>query len=106
MAKGDAASGAAMALVRVGTRGQVTIPAKFRQELGIEPGCKLMLQQVGERRFVVEVIPQRALDDFPKVDVEVDMDEVREEMGQAIADRVCPDDPQLTPWNARSDAET
>ncbi len=83
-----------MALVRVGARGHVTIPAQFRKALGIEPGCKILLQQDGERRFSVEVIPQRSIDDFPVVDVEVDMEQVREEMGQAIAEEVYPGEAQ------------
>lgn len=82
--------GRAMALVKVQGRGQVTIPAKFREALTIEAGCTLMLQQVGTRKFMVEVIPLRTLADFPKVDVAVDMHQIREEMGQDIADRVYP----------------
>lgn len=92
MAKGDTASGAAMALARVGARGQVTIPVRFRKALGIEAGCTLVLQQVGNRKFMVEVIPLRTIDDFPTVDVIVDMHRIREEMGQEIADRVYPGD--------------
>lgn len=93
MAKGDAASGAAIALVGVGARGQVTLPAKFRKALGIEAGGKLLLQQDGERRFVVEVIPTWALEDFPKIEGEIDMAKIREEMGREIADRAWPEDP-------------
>ncbi|MDA8345607.1 MAG: AbrB/MazE/SpoVT family DNA-binding domain-containing protein [Thermaerobacter sp.] len=85
-----------MALVKVQGRGQVTIPAKFREALGIEPGYTLLLQQLGERQFVVEVIPTWSLDDFPKVDVEVDMAKIREEMGRAIAERVYPGEPPTT----------
>ena len=84
------AGGFVMALVKVQGRGQVTIPAKFREALDIEAGCTLMLQQTGERRFTVEVIPRRTLADFPTFDVDVDMEHVREQMGQDIADRVYP----------------
>ena len=82
--------GLTMALVKVQGRGQVTIPAKFREALDIETGYTLMLQQTGERRFTVEVIPRRTLADFPTFDVDVDMEHVREQMGQDIADRVYP----------------
>ncbi len=79
-----------MALVKVQGRGQVTIPTKFREALRIEAGCTLMLQQVAERRFVVEVIPRRLPEDFPTYDVDVDMDKVREAMGRAIAEQAYP----------------
>jgi len=84
-----ATEGSAMALVKVQARGQVTLPSKFREALGIEPGHVLMLQQAGERRFLVEVIPRKQLVDFPTYDVDVDMRQVREDMGKEIADRVC-----------------
>lgn len=82
--------GFTMALVKVQGRGQITLPAKFRQALGIETGYTLMLQQTGERRFTVEVIPRRTLADFPTFDVDVEMEDVRGQIGQDIADRVYP----------------
>lgn len=50
-------------------RGQITIPVKFREELGI--GYSLLLQQLGERKFMVNFIPHRTPADFPTVDIDI-----------------------------------
>ena len=79
-----------MAIVKVQGRGQITIPAKFREKLGIESGYALLLRQIGERQFIVNVIPHRTPADFPTVDIDVDMDQIREEIGRTIANEVYP----------------
>lgn len=89
-AKQLAMGGAAMALTKVQGRGQVTIPSKFREALGIESGCLLLMRQVDTQRFLVDVLPIQPLDSFPIYDGEIDMEKVREEMGQEIAREVYP----------------
>lgn len=79
-----------MALIKVQGRGQVTIPAQFREALGIKAGYTLLLQQLSERKFIVNVIPQRTSADFPTVDIDIDMEQIREDMGRSISDEVYP----------------
>lgn len=74
-----------MAIVRVTRGGRMTIPAKLRKAIGIEPGYTLLLRQVGARQFLVDVLPRRSLDSFPIFQGEVDMAEVCEQMGSALA---------------------
>jgi bifunctional DNA-binding transcriptional regulator/antitoxin component of YhaV-PrlF toxin-antitoxin module len=76
-----------MALIKVRGRGRITIPEKFRKALGIETGCMLLLRQVGDQQFIVDVLPTQSLESFPIFDGEVDMAKIREEMGRDIAGR-------------------
>lgn len=62
----------------------MTIPAKLRKAIGIEPGYALLLRQVGARQFLVDVLPRRSLDSFPIFHGEVDMAEVCEQRGSAL----------------------
>ncbi|MBI4483994.1 MAG: AbrB/MazE/SpoVT family DNA-binding domain-containing protein [Acidobacteria bacterium] len=38
-------------------RGQVVIPAEFRETIGLRPGAKVLVSLAGDRRVVVEPIP-------------------------------------------------
>ena len=72
-----------MALVRVQSRGQLTLPAAFCKAVGIRPGDVLLLEEGGPGRFEARVLSRRSLLEFPQVEVEgFDMRAIREQMEQ------------------------
>lgn len=77
----------AVAVVRVQGRGQLTLPAAFRKAVGVKPGDVLLLEERGPGHFEVRVLSRRSLLEFPRVKVdEFDMQAVREEMEQELAE--------------------
>lgn len=46
-----------MAIVKTSAKGQVVIPAEFRERIGLRPGGKVLVTLEGGRKVVVEPIP-------------------------------------------------
>ncbi len=76
-----------MATAQMQGRGQVTIPARIREALGLRPGDLLVLRVTGAGRIEAEVLHYRSLSSFLEETVEsaVALGRLREEMGDALA---------------------
>ncbi|HKH46306.1 MAG TPA: AbrB/MazE/SpoVT family DNA-binding domain-containing protein [Thermoanaerobaculia bacterium] len=53
-----------MLIARVNRKGQVTIPADVRRELGINPGDDLIFEVTSERSIQLRVVKRRRLSDL------------------------------------------
>lgn len=75
-------------LVKVGQRGQVTIPKKIRDELGIVPGSGIVLT-VKDGELIVEVINQTLFDMVGSIDSDTafSLDEMDEAAKRRVAKR-------------------
>jgi AbrB family looped-hinge helix DNA binding protein len=71
-----------MALAKVLSRGQVTLPQEVRQEANIRPGDTVNVYVVGPGQLKVEVVPRMeptAFFEAYRIDVPVDLDALRRE---------------------------
>ena len=50
-----------MAVVKTSAKGQVVIPAKIRQEIGLKPGGKVLVTSAG-KRAIIEAVPEDPID--------------------------------------------
>lgn len=80
-----------MSIVRVQSRGQITIPRRIREACGIEPGSELLVYFEDALTFGCRVLPkpadlgeilERYTVDGPGVDVEALREEAAAEMGE------------------------
>jgi AbrB family looped-hinge helix DNA binding protein len=80
-----------MALARVTTKGQVTIPAAIRKALDIEAGDKLLFELVKDEEARVRVVKQRGLmalyGALPATRIFPGKQAVREEIGKGLGRR-------------------
>lgn len=53
-----------MALTKVTSKGQVTIPVEVRKALNIEEGDALLFETTGQRVATMEVVKSKRLDEF------------------------------------------
>lgn len=75
-----------MSTARVTSKGQITIPADIRKELGIEQGDDLIFEVTAERAARLRVVKRRRLSDLygalPATRPFSSKEEVREEIGR------------------------
>lgn len=80
-----------MSMTKVTSKGQVTLPADIRKELGIERGDDLVFELAPDRTMRVRVVKHRRLSDFygalPATRPFPGKEAVREEAGQALGRR-------------------
>jgi antitoxin PrlF len=81
-----------MALARVTTKGQVTIPAEVRKALDIGEGDNLLFEVVEAGEARIRVLKRRRLSDLygalPATRTYPDKEEVRTEVGQGLGERL------------------
>ena len=80
-----------MALAKVLSRGQVTLPREVRQEAQIKPGDTVNVYVVGLGQLRVEVVPRMDPETFfetYRIDVPIDLDALRKEWEAAAAEEV------------------
>ncbi len=46
-----------MPIVRTSANGQVVIPAEIREEIGLEPGGKVLVTRADDRTVLIRVVP-------------------------------------------------
>ncbi len=46
--------------VKVSSKGQIVIPKKLRERLGLEAGSEVEFEVIGERRFLIRKVPPAA----------------------------------------------
>ncbi|MBV9279292.1 MAG: AbrB/MazE/SpoVT family DNA-binding domain-containing protein [Chloroflexi bacterium] len=78
-----------MAIARVQTRGQVTIPREVRDACGIVPGADLLFATVAPGRFECRVLPPRRsllelVDEYAVDGVAPDLDSLRQDIAEDI----------------------
>ncbi|MGH2457678.1 MAG: AbrB/MazE/SpoVT family DNA-binding domain-containing protein [Chloroflexota bacterium] len=70
-----------MALAKILTRGQITLPRKVREEAKIGPGDALNIHVVGPGHLVIEVLPRLDIEEFFEkyhIDGPIDLTAIRE----------------------------
>ena len=80
-----------MALAKILSRGQVTLPQDVRQEANIRPGDTVNVYVVGPGQLKVEVVPRLDPTEFfeaYRIDLSVDLDALRREWETEAADQV------------------
>jgi AbrB family looped-hinge helix DNA binding protein len=80
-----------MALAKVLSRGQVTLPQEVRQEAGIRPGDILNVYVVGPGELKVEVVPRLSPAEFfeaYRIDLPLDLDQMRQDWEADSAEQV------------------
>ena len=50
-----------MALVKTSAKGQVVIPAKIREEIGLKPGGKVLVTSAGNKA-IIEAVPENPIE--------------------------------------------
>jgi AbrB family looped-hinge helix DNA binding protein len=83
-----------MALAKVLSRGQVTLPQDVRQEANIRPGDTVNVYVVGPGQLKVEVVPRMEPSEFfeaYRIDVPVDLDALRREWEAEAATQIVQD---------------
>jgi antitoxin PrlF len=77
-----------MSVARVTSKGQVTIPADVRKELGIDQGDDLVFEVTSERSIQLRIVKRRCLSDLfgalPATRPFPGKEEVREAVGQEL----------------------
>lgn len=77
-----------MSIARVTSKGQVTIPADVRKELGIDQGDDLVFEVTSERSAQLRVVKRRRLSDLygslPATRPFPGKEEVRESIGREL----------------------
>lgn len=63
----------------ISTKGQLVIPAELRDELGLEPGTKVLLQKVGTK---LEMEPMRVVREREKEAFLTELDVLAREIGE------------------------
>jgi AbrB family looped-hinge helix DNA binding protein len=63
----------------ISTKGQLVIPAELRDELGLEPGTKVLLQKVGTK---LELEPLRVVREREKETFLAELDVLAREIGE------------------------
>ncbi|HKJ69519.1 MAG TPA: AbrB/MazE/SpoVT family DNA-binding domain-containing protein [bacterium] len=74
----------------ISSKGQVTIPAKFRKELGLEPRDKIRFEREGEKLVIRPIRKQDLLDLYqsvPAPEDEKDLHEIRQSVQKAIGEQ-------------------
>lgn len=79
-----------MAIITVSTKGQIVIPKKVREILGLRPGAKVSVRLKGDEitlRPIVENLPDRLFGKYRGLDLLADLQEehgreVRGELGE------------------------
>lgn len=69
----------------ISTKGQLVIPADLREELGLEPGTKVLLQKVGTK---LELEPLRAVREREKEAFLCELDALAKEIGEQWSSRL------------------
>lgn len=80
-----------MALAKVLSRGQVTLPRDVRQEARIKPGDTVDVFVVGPGQLKVELVPRmdpKTFFDKYRIDVPIDLDALRKEWEADAAEKV------------------
>jgi bifunctional DNA-binding transcriptional regulator/antitoxin component of YhaV-PrlF toxin-antitoxin module len=88
-----------MAIARVQTRGQVTIPQEIREACGIVAGADLFFIDAAPGRFECRVLPPRrslleVIDEYAVDGVAPDLDDMQKEIGEEILREQLKDWPQ------------
>ena len=75
-----------MSLAHVTKTGNISIPKKWRQELGIEPNSTVVMQKI-EHKLVIEPLKKEKLQDvLKKIDDEVKKKRIFFSKGESIKD--------------------
>jgi antitoxin PrlF len=81
-----------MSIARVTSKGQVTIPADVRRELGIDRGDDLVFEVTSERSIQLKVLKRRRLSDLygalPATRPFPGKDETRESVGRELGKKL------------------